>query len=173
MAMGREGDRQGDLIVTWSEMPRSPGHVFYDRLQEVLIAGGFDRFIETACQAYYAPKLGAPSLPPGGYVLLGSGSGGLTIDAGTAMFLYRALATAEQYVDVALGVRGWGLAGDIFLTQALLPPMSSGLGWADPIIGMRYLRDVGDGYSMSASGDIGGFGLGAHIGSWLVGSTTC
>jgi hypothetical protein len=40
MAMGREGDRQGDLIVTWAEMPRSPGHVFYDRLQEVLIAGG-------------------------------------------------------------------------------------------------------------------------------------
>src|SRR5260370_20348855 len=44
MAMGREGDRQGDLIVTWREMPRSPGHVFYDRLQEVLIAGGFDLF---------------------------------------------------------------------------------------------------------------------------------
>src|SRR3954462_15052341 len=34
--MGRQGDRQGDLMVTWSEMPRSPGHVFYDRLQEVL-----------------------------------------------------------------------------------------------------------------------------------------
>ena len=48
--MGREGDRQGDLIVTWEEMPRSPGHVFYDRLQEVLIAGGFDLFVETACQ---------------------------------------------------------------------------------------------------------------------------
>src|SRR4051812_37530784 len=31
--MGRQGDRQGDLMVTWSEMPRSPGHVFYDRLQ--------------------------------------------------------------------------------------------------------------------------------------------
>src|SRR5437762_7625823 len=81
MAMGREGNRQDDLIVTWAEMPRSPGHVFYDRLQEVLIAAGFDRFIGTACQAYYAPKLGAPSLPPGRYVLLGSGSGGLTIDA--------------------------------------------------------------------------------------------
>jgi hypothetical protein len=50
MAMGREGDRQGDLIVTWSEMPCSPGHVFYDRLQEVLVAGGFDGFVETACQ---------------------------------------------------------------------------------------------------------------------------
>jgi len=65
--MGREGDRQGDLIVTWEEMPRSPGHVFYDRLQEVLIAGGFDLFVETACQPYYAPKMGAPSLPPGRY----------------------------------------------------------------------------------------------------------
>ena len=29
MAMGR---RQGDLMVGWAEMPRSPGHVFYDRL---------------------------------------------------------------------------------------------------------------------------------------------
>ena len=67
MAMGREGDRQGDLIVTWGEMPRSPGHVFYDRLQEVLIAGGFDGFVETACQSYYAAKMGAPSVPPGRY----------------------------------------------------------------------------------------------------------
>jgi hypothetical protein len=67
MAMGREGSRQDDLIVTWAEMPRSPGHVFYDRLQEVLIAGGFDLFVETACQPYYAPKMGAPSVPPGRY----------------------------------------------------------------------------------------------------------
>ena len=35
MAMGREGDRQDDLIVTWAEMPRSPGHVFYNRLQDL------------------------------------------------------------------------------------------------------------------------------------------
>lgn len=67
MAMGRESDRQGDLIVTWAEMPRSPGHVFYDRLQEVLMAGGFDLFVERVCQPYYAPKMGAPSVPPGRY----------------------------------------------------------------------------------------------------------
>ena len=67
MAMGREGDRQDDLIVTWAEMPRSPGHVFYDRLQDVLIAGGFDLFVETVCRPYYAPKMGAPSVPPGRY----------------------------------------------------------------------------------------------------------
>src|SRR5579863_9349522 len=67
MAMGREGDRQGDLMVTWAEMPRSPGHAFYDRLQDVLIAGGFDRFVEAACQPCYAVTMGAPSVPPGRY----------------------------------------------------------------------------------------------------------
>jgi transposase len=41
--------------------------VFYDRLEEVLIAGGFDGFVETTCQPYYAPKMGAPSVPPGRY----------------------------------------------------------------------------------------------------------
>ena len=67
MALGRHKDRQSELLVTWAEMPRSPGHVFYDRLQEVLIAGGFDGFVETVCQPYYAPKMGAPSVPPGRY----------------------------------------------------------------------------------------------------------
>jgi transposase len=68
MAMGRESDRPGDLMLTWAEMPRSPGHVFYDRLQEVLLAGGFELFVETVCQPYYAPKMGAPSVPPGRYL---------------------------------------------------------------------------------------------------------
>ena len=67
MAMGRESDRQGDLMVSWAEMPRSPGHVFYDRLQEVLLIGDFDLFFETVCQPYYAPEMGAPSVPPGRY----------------------------------------------------------------------------------------------------------
>src|SRR4051794_5257426 len=65
--MGRQGDRQGELMVMWSEMPRSPGHVFYDRLQEVLLGAGFDGFVEEACRAYYAKTMGAPSVPPGRY----------------------------------------------------------------------------------------------------------
>lgn len=67
MALGRQGDRQADLMVTWREMPRSPGHVFYDRLQAVLVDAGFDAFAETACKPYYAAKMGAPSIPPGRY----------------------------------------------------------------------------------------------------------
>lgn len=67
MALGRQSDRQGELMVTWQEMPRSPGHIFYDRLQAVLIEAGFDAFAETACKPYYAAKMGAPSIPPGRY----------------------------------------------------------------------------------------------------------
>ena len=67
MAMGRQAERQGSLMLTWSEMPRSPGHVFYDRLQQLLLDAGFDGFVEDACKAYYAKTMGAPSIPPGRY----------------------------------------------------------------------------------------------------------
>jgi hypothetical protein len=49
MALGRQRDRQAEMLVTWSELPRSPGHVFYDRLQAILIAAGFDSFVEEPC----------------------------------------------------------------------------------------------------------------------------
>jgi transposase len=67
MAMRRDGDVQADLIVSWSDIPRSPGHAFYDKLQKLLVDAGFDRFVEEACQAYYAARMGAPSVPPGRY----------------------------------------------------------------------------------------------------------
>ena len=38
MALGRQGETHDELMMGWAEMPRSPGHVFYDRLQEVLTA---------------------------------------------------------------------------------------------------------------------------------------
>ncbi len=67
MALGRQGERQTDLMIGWAELPRSPGHAFYDRLQAVLIEAGFDGFAEQQCADYYAGKLGRPSLPPGRY----------------------------------------------------------------------------------------------------------
>ena len=48
-------------------MPRSPGHAFYDRLQDLLREAGFDAFVEGVCKPHYAPRMGAPSLPPGRY----------------------------------------------------------------------------------------------------------
>ena len=67
MAMARESEVQSDLLVTWAEMPRSPGHVFYDRLQKLLSEASFDAFVEQTCKPFYAERMGAPSLPPGRY----------------------------------------------------------------------------------------------------------
>lgn len=67
MAMKRDGEAQPDLIVSWADVPRSPGHAFYDKLQKLLVDAGFDRFVEDCCEAYYAPRMGAPSVPPGRY----------------------------------------------------------------------------------------------------------
>lgn len=67
MALGRQRERQGSMMVTWAELPRSPGHVFYDRLQAELIGAGFDSFVEAECTPYYASTRGRPSLPPGRY----------------------------------------------------------------------------------------------------------
>jgi transposase len=68
MALGRQGERQAELMVGWAELPRSPGHVFYDRLQAVLVAAGFDGFAETRCaRTTPASRRGRPALPPGRY----------------------------------------------------------------------------------------------------------
>ena len=67
MALGRQRDRQAEMLVAWSELPRSPGHVFYDRLQAILIAAGFDNFVEELCASHYSVVRGRPSLPPGRY----------------------------------------------------------------------------------------------------------
>ena len=67
MALGRQGERQADLMAGWAELPRSPGHAFYDRLQAVLVEAGFDRLAEGECAPYYASRRGRPSIPPGRY----------------------------------------------------------------------------------------------------------
>jgi hypothetical protein len=105
-------------------------------------------------------------------ILFGGGGVGATIDTGSAMFLYRPFATPDQYVDVGLGVRVWGLGGDVSLNQGLLPPVSvsSGAAWADPLIAVRYHRELGNGFGATAYGDVGGFGLGAHI-DWQASAT--
>ena len=68
MALGRRhASHQGELFLTSADLPRSPGHAFYDRLNELLAAADFDRFVEDLCQPHYAHEIGRPSLPPGTY----------------------------------------------------------------------------------------------------------
>jgi transposase len=67
MALGRQKRRQAELMIGWAELPRSPGHAFYDRLQAVLVDAGLDDFAEMQCMPFYATRQGRPSLPPGRY----------------------------------------------------------------------------------------------------------
>lgn len=55
------------MWIPTTDLPVSPGHPFYTRLNAILDAAGFDRFAEAQCQAFYAPVMGRPSLPPGRY----------------------------------------------------------------------------------------------------------
>jgi transposase len=67
MALGRRnGARQGEFWVATQQLPTSPGHVFYEKLNELLAEGKFDEWIEELCESYYA-KRGRPGIPPGVY----------------------------------------------------------------------------------------------------------
>jgi transposase len=67
MAMRRRGAQQGGMWVATHELPKCPGHVFYEKLNTVLEAGGFDRFVEALCAPHYAESEGRPSIAPGVY----------------------------------------------------------------------------------------------------------
>src|SRR5206468_5209213 len=70
MAMGKRKSEQAPLWIPTTELPVSPGHPFYVRLNTILDAAGFDRFVEEQCRAFYAPVMGRPSLLPGRYFRL-------------------------------------------------------------------------------------------------------
>jgi transposase len=70
MSMGTRETDQSPLWIAASDLPASPGHPFYARLNAVLDAHGFDRFAEDQCREFYAEVMGRPSLPPGQYFRL-------------------------------------------------------------------------------------------------------
>jgi transposase len=70
MAMGKRTSEQAPIWIPTTDLPISPGHPFYTRLNAILDDAGFDRFAEAQCQAFYAPVMGRPGLPPGRYFRL-------------------------------------------------------------------------------------------------------
>src|SRR5215467_12186380 len=68
MGMGRRPtEQQADLWVATADLPQSPGHAFYDRLNTLLAEAGFDRYAEDLCRPHYADGQGQDSIPPGVY----------------------------------------------------------------------------------------------------------
>ena len=66
MAMGTRQSEQGLLWVATAELPKSPGHPFYTRLNALLDADDFDGLVEGQCARFYAPVMGRPAWRPGG-----------------------------------------------------------------------------------------------------------
>ena len=103
--MGKRGGRkrQPSMWVTSSELPRSTGNPFYERLNRVLDEAGFDAFVEEQCAKFYADGVGRPSLAPGRYfrmLLLGYFEG---LDSERAI-AWRAAdsLSLRQFLDVEL-----------------------------------------------------------------------
>jgi transposase len=69
MAMGKRSrrQRQEELWIPSARIVQTPGHAFYNRLNEVLAERGFDERVERLCRRYYRGRRGRPSLPPGIY----------------------------------------------------------------------------------------------------------
>jgi transposase/uncharacterized MAPEG superfamily protein len=69
MSMGRREDRQTPMWLAGPELARSPGHRFYEKLNDLLEEAGFDRRVEQLCAAYFEAdnKPGRPSIAPGVY----------------------------------------------------------------------------------------------------------
>ena len=67
MALGKRAEeRQDELWISSQDLPRSPGHPFYQKLNGLLAEAGFDRWIEERCRPCFS-ELGRPSIPPGVY----------------------------------------------------------------------------------------------------------
>jgi transposase len=103
MAMGKRKSEQTPMWVPTSELPVSPGHPFYVKLNAILDEAGFDRFAEVEGQQFYAPVMGRPSLPPGRYfrLLLVGYFEGLDSERGIAWRAADSLAV-RQFVGLGL-----------------------------------------------------------------------
>ena len=103
MGKRRRRGRQPSMWVASSDLPRSAGHPFYQRLNRVLDEAGFDAFVEEQCAKFYADGVGRPSLSPGRYfrmLLLGYFEG---LDSERAI-AWRAAdsLSLRQFLDVSL-----------------------------------------------------------------------
>jgi transposase len=67
MAMGKRPKQRQEPLWVSTESIRTAGHVFYEKLNQVLDGNDFDRFAESLCARFYAETMGRPGVPPGVY----------------------------------------------------------------------------------------------------------
>ncbi len=67
MALGKRKAVQQQLWISTIDLPKSPGHPFYKKLNELLSEAEFDSWVEGLCEDYYSKGVGRPGIPPGIY----------------------------------------------------------------------------------------------------------
>ena len=67
MGLGKRKHEQQEAWVATIDLPKSPGHPFYRKLNCMLAEAGFDTWLESLCRPYYADGKGRDSIPPGVY----------------------------------------------------------------------------------------------------------
>jgi transposase len=106
MGMGKRKPMQETLFVAHDALPRSAGHPFYVKLNELLDEAAFDRWLEKRCAQYYAQneKRGQPSIPPGVYfrMLMIGYFEGIDSQRGIAWRCADSL-SLRQFLGIALG----------------------------------------------------------------------
>jgi hypothetical protein len=110
-------------------------------------------------------------------IAFSGGNANLITNTGTALLIYRAFEAPTQFADLGLGFRAWGFSTNLTLNPGILPGASvnRSASWVDPLIGGRYHIDLPSGFlpsgfGLTAYGDIGGFGVGAHSDWQLIGT---
>jgi Transposase domain (DUF772)/Transposase DDE domain len=67
MALGHRLPKELPAWIATADLPPTPAHPFYQRLNRVFQEAGFDGFVEDLCRPYYADSIGRPGIPPGIY----------------------------------------------------------------------------------------------------------
>ncbi len=67
MALGKRKYEEQSAWIATTDLPTSPGHPFYQKLNRLLGEAKFDAYVEALCQPYYADGVGRPGIPPGVY----------------------------------------------------------------------------------------------------------
>ena len=105
-------------------------------------------------------------------VLFDGGTAALIANQGTADFLYHVLSAPAQSLDAGIGFRAWSFTADLTLNGRIVRTLAftRSAQWADPLIAARYRYYFGNGWGLTAYGDAGGFGVGAHSDWQLLGT---
>ena len=102
-------------------------------------------------------------------ILFNDGKASLSQFQFTGIGLYRVVEEPGGKIDVGGGFRLWSVHSKASLNARLLPAVSTSIDktFADPILAARFEFRLGGPWSLTAYGDVGGFGISSDV-TWQV-----